>query len=346
MSETAARRERGWLKHAIGAAVTILCIVVIASKVNLADVLNALRQFQWPYLVAAIAFLAAGYGLRILRWSILLGTAGAPVSFGNCAAPFLGSIALNNVLPLRLGDVVRAFVFPVAMGVGKATAASSLVMERLIDLMTLLCCLAIGLFAIRTAAVPPMITESALTMAIVGGIALAACFLFSGAVASLLRTWSNRGGASGRAQSALGAIADLFTGFRGMSRPRILLLTLLISMLVWVGESGLFYFVLLGFGLPATPSMALLVMSIATLSTLVPSSPGYVGPFHLAAFTAISLVGGSTAQAGSFAVLAHLALWVPTSLAGALAILSRPGLFRSARQAAAVSPIHNQVSKP
>lgn len=346
MSERDARRERGWVKHLIGAAVTILCVVVIASKVKLADVLAALSHFHWPYLLAAVAFLACGYALRILRWSILLSTAGRRIGFGNCAAPFLGSIALNNVLPLRLGDVVRAFVFPVAMGVGKTTAASSLVMERLIDLMTLLCCLALGLFAIRTAVVPPMITESALTLALVGGVSLAACFLFSGAMARLLLRWSARDGASpGRAGRALAAIAGLFTGFQAMSRPRVLLSTLLISMLVWVGESGLFYFVLLGFGLPATPAMALLVMSIATLSTLVPSSPGYVGPFHLAAFTAISLVGGTAAQAGSFAVLAHLALWVPTSVAGALAILSRPGLFRSARQAAATPHISNPISK-
>lgn len=342
MTQVTGRRERGWVKHLLGAAVTILCVVVIASKVKLADVLAALSQFHWPYLIAAVAFLSGGYALRILRWSMLLSSAGAQVRFNNCAAPFLGSIALNNVLPLRLGDVVRAFVFPVAMGVGKTTAASSLVMERLIDLMTLLCCLALGLFAIRTAQVPQMITDSALTLAAVGGVSLAACFLFSGAVARLLTRWSVSNGAElQRSGRALAAIAALFVGFQAMSRPRVLVLTLLISMLVWVGESGLFYFVLLGFGLPATPAMALLVMSIATLSTLVPSSPGYVGPFHLAAFTAISLVGGTAAQAGSFAVLAHLALWLPTSLAGALAILSRPGLFRSARQATAPLPKSN-----
>jgi uncharacterized membrane protein YbhN (UPF0104 family) len=72
-------------------------------------------------------------------------------------------------------------------------------------------------------------------------------------------------------------------------------------------------------------------MAITTLSTLVPSSPGYVGPFHLAAFTAVSMLGGSDAQAASFAVLVHLALWIPTSLVGALAIWSRPQLFRAAR---------------
>jgi uncharacterized protein (TIRG00374 family) len=325
------RKSGGWVKHAIGLAITVLCVAAIAKRVDYREVLDALEHFHWPYLVLGIAFLGAGYSLRIFRWSILLGATGAPVTFGNCVAPFLGSIALNNVLPLRLGDLVRALVFPTAMGVSKTTATSSLVMERLIDLMTLLCCLAIGLFAIRTATVPPMIANSAVTLAIVGGVTLALGLLFSGPIARLLeRQAATR---TGRMATVLATVAELFNGFAAMARPQVLVLVFVISMLVWVGESGLFYFVMIGFGLPATPLMALLVMAIATLSTLVPSSPGYVGPFHLAVFAAISLVGGTATQAGSYAVLCHLALWLPTTLAGSVAIACRPGLFRNARRA-------------
>jgi len=334
------KKSGGWLKHAVGAIITLVCIVVIARLVDLDELMTAIRQFDWPYLVFGLAFLAGGYLLRILRWSLLLGATGARVGFGNCLAPFLGSITLNNVLPLRAGDIVRAFVFPAAMGVPKTTAASSLVMERLIDLMTLLCCLAIGLFAIRTAQVPPMISESALTLAIVGGLALVLTFLFSGALANVISSAAARRGPEDRLAGVMTTVSALLRGFNAMSRPRVLASTLVISMLVWVGESGLFYFMMRGFGLDATPAMALLVMAIATLSTLVPSSPGYVGPFHLAAFTAISLVGGSAAQAGSFAVLCHLALWLPTTLVGAVAILSRPELFRVARAARSEVPIN------
>ena len=327
------KKSSGWLKHAAGALITIACVVVIARQVRLDDVLDAIKHFDWPYLVLAIVFLAGGYLLRVLRWSLLLGATGTPVRFRNCMAPFLGSIALNNVLPLRMGDLVRAFVFPAAMGVPRTTATSSLFMERLIDLMTLLCCLAIGLFAIQTAQVPPMISESALTLAVLGGVALVSTFLFSGVLARLLGNAGVARPAGDRLGAILATVSGLLRGFEAMSRLRVLASTLVISMLVWVGESGLFYFMMLGCGLNATPTMALLVMAIATLSTLVPSSPGYVGPFHLAAFTAISLVGGTAAQAGSFAVLCHLALWLPTTLAGATAILLRPELFRRARGA-------------
>jgi hypothetical protein len=112
-----------------------------------------------------------------------------------------------------------------------------------------------------------------------------------------------------------------------MSRPPVLAIVVVLSALVWAGEAGWFWAVLAGFGISASPAAAGLVMAMATLATLVPSSPGYVGPFHLAAFAAVTILGSSPEVAASFAVLAHAGIWVPTTLAGAISILANPGLF-------------------
>ena len=126
--------------------------------------------------------------------------------------------------------------------------------------------------------------------------------------------------------------AGLLAAFAAMLRPSVLAALVLASVLVWIGEAGLFLFMLQGFGLAAGPAQAVIVMAVATLATLVPSSPGYVGPFHLAAYTAVSLLGGDAVVAAGFALLAHLALWLPTTLAGALGILATPELFRGLRR--------------
>ena len=320
-----------WIRHIIGGGVTILCLFVFIRQVNLDKVLVALTNFHWRYLFLGVTSLALGYALRILRWSMMLRATGARATFRNCSAPFLGSIALNNVLPLRLGDVVRALVFPKSMGITKTTAACSLIVERLIDLMTLLATMAIGLFAIQSIAIPPQLTASAVTLASIGGVALAVGFLFSGPMGNFFKQLPSKTGRPRVLSRIYEALGDGLHGFNVMSRPKVLIGMLLVSMLVWVGEAGLFYFVLLGTGVEGTAIIALLVMSVATLSTLVPSSPGYVGPFHLAAFTAISLVGGTATQAGSYAVIVHLALWLPTTLAGAIAIWIRPSLFKAAK---------------
>ena len=322
-------RTGRWQQHVFGLLVTTICLVVIIRQVDVASVLEALATFQWAFLLPALLALALGYTLRIVRWAMMLRAAGATAAWHRCAAPFLGSIALNNVLPLRLGDVVRALVFPAALGVTRTLATGSLVVERLVDLMTLLAALAIGLALLGPAMeLPAWLGSTGLSLAAAGGLALVTGLLFSGPLARWLRART----ASGGAQRLAGLAADLLAAFAAMLRPSVLLKLLAASALVWIGEAGLFLFMLKGFGLGAGPAEAIVVMAVATLATLVPSSPGYVGPFHLAAYTAVSLLGGDAAMAASFALLAHLALWLPTTLAGALGIAATPQLFRGLRR--------------
>lgn len=315
--------QRGkWASLAFGTLISIACIAFIVQKIDVEQVKLAFQRFEWRYFAVGIGCLTFGYAMRILRWSRILNSAGAQVRFSECAAPFLGSIALNNVLPLRLGDVVRALVFPKSIGVSRTTSTSSLVMERLVDLMTLLLWLAASVMLSQHLSVPGWIKETAMTLAIIGTVMLIAIFLLSGAIARRLKPMR-----SGIAQ----ALAALLEGFEAMSRPPALAILFGLSLLVWVGEAGLFYSLLIGFGLEATPTAAVIIMAIATLATLVPSSPGYVGPFHLAAFAGISLLGGTNDQAASFAVLSHLGLWVPTTLAGVVAIAANPRMFKGLR---------------
>ncbi len=336
MNEDRHPSKYGWIKHLTGGGITLICLFVFFRQVNFSDVLDAFTNFHWVYLILGVASLAFGYVMRIIRWSMMLKATGADAKFGNCSAPFLGSIALNNVLPFRLGDVVRALVFPRSMGITKTTATSSLIVERLIDLITLLASFAIGLFAIQEIAIPAELKVSGVSLAIIGGVALVLGFLFSGSLGRFFtrRAANETDSSTSCLKRIYETLGGLLHGFNVMSRPRLLLSMLAVSMLVWAGEAGLFYFVLLGAGVDSSALVALLVMAVATLSTLVPSSPGYVGPFHLAAFTAVSLVGATAAQAGSYAVIVHLALWLPTTLVGALAIWTSPELFRKAKSQA------------
>ncbi|CAN7670159.1 lysylphosphatidylglycerol synthase transmembrane domain-containing protein [Variovorax sp. LjRoot84] len=323
MADARTRGRGTWVSLAVGIAVSLACLGFIVQKVDLEEVRRALLRFDLRYLALGVLCLAFGYVIRILRWSKMLNAVGAHVRFRECAAPFLGSIAINNVLPLRLGDVVRALVFPISIGVPRSMSTSSLIMERLVDLMTLILWLALSLALSVQLETPAWLKETAVTLAVAGCLALLLAFAFSGAIARQLSSSTKR---------PIQAIVVLLQGFDAMTRPRVMAMLFGLSLLVWLGEAGLFYNLLLGFGFEATPSAAIVIMAIATLATLVPSSPGYVGPFHLAAFAGISLLGGTNEQAASFAVLSHLGLWVPTTLAGAVAIAAAPQMFKGLRR--------------
>lgn len=315
---------------AIGWVISVACLAVIFLNVDMTKALAALSTFSWPFALVGLASLAFGYSMRIARWAVMLRATGAPVTWSQCAPPFLGSIALNNVLPLRAGDIIRATVFPTAIGVPRSAAIGSIVMERLVDLLTLLLCLAIGAAALASGSLPAWLTDGAILLAVVGAGALFSIFLFSGVLARWFGTMAGARPSETLVAKILGALAALLVGFRQMSGSRTLVLVFGLSMLAWLGEAGVFWALMHGFQLEGDLMAALMVMAFVTLATLVPSSPGYVGPFHLAAFAAVSLIGGSEATATSFAVLSHLMLWVPTTLAGGVAMLLHQEIFRGA----------------
>ena len=322
---------RHYKKYLLGFGVTAVCLYIFIQQVKVSEVIDALMDFKWPYLGMGLISLFVGYALRISRWNIMLSYSGNNSTFKKCSAPFLGSIAINNLLPLRLGDVFRALIFPDSMGVPKTIAATSIVLERVIDLLTLLAYLALGVYSIEKIKVPTKLVETSTIVAAVCVGVLFFCLLFSRTLGDYFERLEKNSANWLGLKKIYGLFGRTLKGLRTMCRPKALLLLLGISLLLWGGEAGLFYFISAGLGMESTPIGALLVMSIATLSTLLPSTPGYVGTFHLAAYTAITLIGGTPQQAGSFAVIVHLALWVPTTLAGIVAIIFSPSLFFGAK---------------
>lgn len=326
----------GWLRLAIGCGLSLLCLYFVFRNIKLDEISQSIRGFRWPLLIAGVASLAVGYTARIYRWKMLLAACGPNVSTRACAAPFLSSIALNNVLPFRLGDVVRALVFPKALGVTRTGATATLVLERLVDLLTLLICLGIATSFFPRGALPPAIVDTVVALAFVGSLALLLLILFTGALVKLLRWIMSllEGRAPPRLTQAMSAIVELAAALNSISRLRTVGAALAISFVAWAGELGLYLSVMSGIHMPFSLPGGLLLMSMATIATLVPSSPGYVGPYHLAAFTAAHLMGETPTQAMALAVLCHLGIWLPTTIAGALFMLFNRNLFKAARSQA------------
>ena len=330
MTHVVPNAPRKWRGQWIGLAISIACIAFVATRLDFASLADALVRFEPGWIVIGLAGLAVGYAARIVRWAMMLRAAGASVSTRACIAPFLGSIALNNVLPFRAGDVVRALVFPARLGVERTTATASLLLERVMDLAALVLCLGLGMATLHRAVELPQRLQDAIAIAsIATAIALAMLVFASPWLADLgARIARSRSiDPRGLVARVVGIAATLLARIAAMSRPRVLFGLAALSVPVWIGEAGLYYALMRGLQLPSDVPSALTVMAVTTLSTLVPSTPGYVGPFHLAAFGAVTMLGSAPAQAGAFAVLTHFTLWAATTLAGAIAILMRRDLF-------------------
>jgi len=205
-------------------------------------------------------------------------------------------------------------------------------------LLTLLLCLALAASFFPKGALPASVVDIVIVLAILGSAALLGLILFTGLVVRLIRWLAGRleGNAPAKLVSALRAIADLGEALQSISRMRTIVAALAISFVAWAGELGLYLSLMQGIGMTFSLPGGLLLMSMATIATLVPSSPGYVGPYHLAAFTAANLMGGSPTQAMTLAVLCHLGVWLPTTIAGATVMIFNRNLFKAARNQASL----------
>jgi len=319
-----------WKHNLIGFIVSFSCIAFIVFQIDFVQIRLAISNFIPAYLILGVLALIFGYIFRILRWSILLNASGANTSYIECIAPFMGSIALNNVLPMRTGDIFRAVIFPTFIGVRKTVSTSSIIMERIFDLVTLVLFLLVGFSLNNGEQIPSEIRIFSLTLLVLSLIVILIFFLYSKSISN----WIYR---SVRKKNEIKVslkfkfliiVADILKSFNHMSRPLVLFFIGALSIMIWVGEAGVFYALILGFNFSSSIEIAMIVMSIATLSTLLPSSPGYIGPFHLAAFTAISMFGFNEDQSASFALLSHLLIWLPTTIVGAILIFFNPELFK------------------
>lgn len=305
----------------LGLAVSAVFIWLILDAVPLDDLAAALSTVRGGWVALGVAVFVLGYGCRIARWQLMLRIDNPGLPFRRAAIPFMISIAANNVLPLRAGDVMRAFVFSRWLAVPSSSVLATLVSERLLDLLALLGALALafaylGLAAEDAAGLLGVGAAGLTAMAVVVALALIFPHAFQPVALFAARRVARL--ASGPGARLVEAFENLFATLRKMTRSGRTLRLIALSVLAWSAEAVVFFCAAQSVPGMTRPVAAWLAMPVGTLSTLLPSSPGYLGTFHYFVIEAAELLGNPATAAAAFAVVAHLVLWLTATAVGAL----------------------------
>ena len=252
---------------------------------------------------------------KAARWRLLLPEAERP-SRTEAYRIFHVSQFLNNVLPLRAGDLFRLRSAATHRAMGVRAALASLVAERLLD--------ALCLFAV-TAIMLPMFMDGVRTPSRVplGGVlreqpALAALVLVLTAAVIVVFRVGRLGGPGAVAAVPAGRLVMLWRGVRGGYR-RVGTLALTTTG-AWAGSCALHFVLLTAVGAPQSWPLAVIVTAVTNLSMLVPATPGHLGVFHAAAAAPLLAYGVSGEVAVAYAITSHAVNTLPAvALGGALA---------------------------
>lgn len=310
----------------VGLVLAIAFFWLLFREVDLAGAWRAATTLGVATLAVALALVAGAYTLRALRWWRLLAGTGMTVGFGAAAWLFVTSFGLNNVLPLRAGDVFRCIV-AAALPTGSMSAAlATLLVERLLDLGILLVLLLFALQAFPIPGLAPLLDpiSGLLSLAVVVFLATVA---FPSAMRRIVDAGLRRLALDPEGKAfAIGRWLRSFASaiescLAGRQRAPVVALTAT----AWALEIGVF--ITIGSALTQTPVLAggLYGGTLGTLSGLLPGAPGHFGAYDYFAAQGFQAGGLDAETAVAAALLTHLTIWAPVSLLAAARLLRPVG---------------------
>lgn len=314
----------------IGIAITVATLALAARGVDFRTLVRDMARADLPLLIGlSFPIYLLTLWVRALRWRHLTN----PVCDASRGALFratsVGALA-NNVFPLRIGEVVRAFYLSRETTGGRAAIFGTVVLERGIDGVAVIA-MALLIFGARggpdagaLAVGIPLLAGAALPLAGVVWLRVAPDQVVR-VVHAALRVLGGRGSASVER-----LIRHMAEGLGSLQGGRHLWWIAWHTVLIWT-VLGVAPFLVamraLGIDLGSIErqvSAAFVTLAAVGIAVALPSAPGFLGPYHLAIREALRRFGVTEELALALATLSHAVFWVSTTSIG-LAVLRRRG---------------------
>lgn len=264
----------------------------------------ALVEGNGGMILLGTAVMLAAVPLRGLRWSIFLQPI-KRVSWKMTSGATLVGYFGNNVLPFRLGEVLRSYYLSRQVKVPMSQVFGTVIVERLLDVMSMLVLLALlPLFE----PIPESLRGPVMWGVLVSLVVTAMTYwIVKRRSIPLLRGW-------------LKTLANnLRLGFTSLRHGRHYLPLFILTMLIWALYLVSLYILQRALGLGLNLGQSYLILVATSLVLSVPAAPGFVGTYHAAVILVlVNIFGLDLATGQAAAVVFHASGFIPYTIFGAL----------------------------
>ncbi|PID57422.1 hypothetical protein CSB45_07845 [candidate division KSB3 bacterium] len=340
------------IKFWFGILMSAVCLYFVFRNIDAAKVIETMRSVNYAYLTVSALLQLITIVLRAERWKYLL----APIkklTFNQLLPATMIGFMANNVLPARAGEFIRAYVIGKKEHISKTTSFATIILERVCDMITMLGFLVGILFFIdfsqHSFSGPTHSSMSFERLQIVG--ALSALFILAlllflvflkefprqtTAVITMLLTPLPQS-----FTSTMLKFAESFReGLQVLQTGTHVFFLVVWSLAVWLTASLAAWAIGPAFDLKLPFSAGVFITVITAFSAAIPSSPGYVGPFHAAVSACLLFflpeIGRSTAA--GIAIIFHLVCVLPTTFSGIYYLWKENISFSEIQHAQAKTP--------
>ena len=320
--ETAAPPARTYSrlgKSLIGVGISAAFIWFVLRGVNLDEVRARFVDINLAAVPAVLLLLVGVFLLKALRWKCLI----APlrrVSLMRCFKVIVIAFMVNNTVPLRGGDLLRAHLLGRYENISRAMILTTVALDRIFDLLALLSVSGLALLLIP---LPGWMFKAMTALGCVLIVAVAGVLIFKNS-RHRVEAWILRWGA--RLPEKLrgllmGILEQLHAGLgsaTGKTRMAMIYGIAIVEAGVWVVLTGM-TLSMIGIKVPVG---ALLSTIVATdLGVMIPAAPANVGVFEFAVMTTLEFFQIAKSVALSGAMLLHAVHVIPIALLGLVFLL-------------------------
>lgn len=309
-------------KALTGIALGVGLLAYSLRDVALGEVMAEIRNANLALFLASIVLAVGPVLVRAWRWRALLEPVRDGTSFGaRFRATMIGFMA-NNILPARIGEFARAYTLSRVEPVPIAASIGSLVVERLLDGVTVVAFLFLAL------ALPGFPGggqgsafggQATIVLVLMVGVALAALamVLLPERVTSFAEWFAGKFLPTRVRRPVLDGLTALLAGLGSLRQPRLLARAGFWSLGVWLVNTLAFWLGFRAFGINVPFSAALFLQSVIALAVALPAAPGFFGLWEAAARVGLHEVWGVELQkALGFAVGFHIGSFLTVTIPG------------------------------
>jgi glycosyltransferase 2 family protein len=315
----------------VGILISILFIWLSLRGLKLNEFWGTVQKANYLWLIPGVGVYFIGVWVRAWRWHYLL----KPIKeiptktmFPITTIGYMG----NNIYPARAGEVLRAIILKRKEGIPVSASLATIIVERIFDGVVMLAFIFVNLSELAKLTGASGFVGNIQQVAIIGtGIFLGALFVFLLAamfpqITAKIGLWVVEHLTPKRLHTKIIDIMTKFLdGLASLRSPFNVLMVFFTSVIIWLLETGKYWFVMHAFNFQVSFFALMLMNGIVNLATTIPSAPGYIGTFDAPGIAVLTAYGVDQATAAGYTLTLHVALWLPITILGAY-YLAREGI--------------------
>jgi uncharacterized protein (TIRG00374 family) len=322
------KRWQFWL----GVLISAVFLYFALRGLKLDDFWQAVKSANYWWILPGIAVYFVGVWVRAWRWHYLLKPIKAVKTRTMFPITCIGYMG-NNIYPARAGEVLRAVVLKRKEGVPISASLATIIVERIFDAVVMLGFVFVNL--------PELAKVASANSGFVGNIqefALIGTGLFIGALvifilAAMFPKFTLKIGQwfidrllpVRIREKTSGIMHKFLDGLASLRSPVNILMVFFTSILIWLLETVKYWFVMHAFSFEVSFFALMLLNGVANLATTIPAAPGYIGTWEAVTKAVLVAYEVPGAEALGYAIVLHVALWLPITLLGAY-FMARDGI--------------------